>query len=231
MHESSGSLSSLPRSITPSGAAQATPMASPIALARFPEPVTEYDRSGLTSFNPVGLISPNPVGDSGIYLPRTSGLRAPWPPIPGVGLGGIVPLVESTVLGGLVPCTEHAILSGLPLASTAFTIFAHTRREQGLAAFLVPRGDSSPVFLPPSPTPKAVPGRGSISPAATPLSLRFLPYPSRAARAPQKPWLLRRASHSRLLYQGVPHRRWTPPRPLVRLCPFLPCLALQLLRH
>ena len=99
MHESSGSLSSLPRSIAHSGAAQATPMASPIALARFPEPVTEYDRSGLTSFNPVGSTSPNPVGDSGIYLPQTSGLRAPSPPIPGVGLGGIVPRTESSAFG------------------------------------------------------------------------------------------------------------------------------------
>ena len=51
--------------------------ASSIFPARFPEPATEYDRNGLTSFNLVGLTSPKPVGDSGIYLLRTRGLRAP----------------------------------------------------------------------------------------------------------------------------------------------------------
>ena len=103
MHESSGSLNSSPRSIAHSSTAKAAPTASPIFLPRFPEPVTDYDRSALTNFNPVGLPSPNPVGESGIYLLRTRGLRAPSSPIPGVGLGGLAPLAESTVLGGLVP--------------------------------------------------------------------------------------------------------------------------------
>ena len=91
MHESSGSLSSSPRSIAHSSSAKAAPTASPIFLARIPEPATEYNRSGLTNFNLVGLTSLNPVGDSRIYLLRTRGLRAPSSPIPGVGLGGIAP--------------------------------------------------------------------------------------------------------------------------------------------
>ena len=119
MHESSGSLSSSPRSIAHSSTAKAEPTASPIFPARFSEPATEYDRSGLTNFTLVGLTSPNPVGDSGIYLLRTRGLRAPSSPIPGFGLGGLVPLAGSTVLGGLVPHTESTALSGLePLAES-----------------------------------------------------------------------------------------------------------------
>ena len=109
MHESSGSLSSIEHS----GTAKAAPTASPIFLARFPEPVTEYDRSGSTNFNPVGLTSPNPVGDSGIYLLWTCGLRAPSSPIPGVVLGGLAPFAESTVLSGVVPHTESTALGGL----------------------------------------------------------------------------------------------------------------------
>ena len=60
MSESSGSLNSSPRSIAHSGTAKAAPTASPVFLACLPEPATEYDRSGLTSFNPVWLTSPNP---------------------------------------------------------------------------------------------------------------------------------------------------------------------------
>ena len=78
-----------------------------------------YNRSGLINFNLVGLTSPNPVGKSGIYLLRTRGLRAPSSPIPGVVLGGLAPLAESTDLGGLVPHTESTALGGLePLAES-----------------------------------------------------------------------------------------------------------------
>ena len=38
---------------------------------------------------------------SGIYLIRAGGLNAPSSPIPGVGLGGLVPRTESVVLGRL----------------------------------------------------------------------------------------------------------------------------------
>ena len=87
------------------------------------------------------------------------------------------------------------------------------------------------MLLPPSPLPKIVPAAGRSRVPLTPFSLRFLPYPSRAARAPQKPWLQRRPYLSRLFYQGVLHRRRSPPRPPVRLCPFLPCLVFQPLRR
>ena len=62
-------------------------------LSRLPEPTTEHDRSGSTSLNP--------VEDDGIYLIRTCGLSTPSSPIPGVGLGGLVPRTEGAVLGGL----------------------------------------------------------------------------------------------------------------------------------
>ena len=38
---------------------------------------------------------------SGLYLIRAGGLNAPSSPIPGIGLGGLVPRTESAVLGGL----------------------------------------------------------------------------------------------------------------------------------
>ena len=87
------------------------------------------------------------------------------------------------------------------------------------------------MLLPPSPLLKAVPPVGRFRLPLTPFPLRFLPYPSRAARAPQEPWLQRRPSHCRLIYAGVLHRRRPPPRPPVRLCPSPPCLALQPLRR
>ena len=62
-------------------------------LSRLPEPATEHDRNGSTSLNP--------VEDGGIYLVRVCGLNTPSSPIPGVGLGGLVPRTDSIVLGGL----------------------------------------------------------------------------------------------------------------------------------
>ena len=87
------------------------------------------------------------------------------------------------------------------------------------------------MFPPLSPLPRAVPAAGRFHLPPTLFSLRSLPYPSRAARAPQKPWLQRRPSHSRLIYPGVFYRRRPRPQPPVRLCPFPPCLALQPLRR
>ena len=75
-------------------------------LSRLPEPATEHNHSGLTSLNP--------VEDGGIYVIRACGLNTPSTPIPGVGLGGLMPRTESAVLGGL------------PLTSADFVIFAHT---------------------------------------------------------------------------------------------------------
>ena len=62
-------------------------------LPRLPEPAMEHDRSGSTSLNP--------IEDGGTFLMRAFGLSAPSLPIPGVGLGGLVPGTERAVLGGL----------------------------------------------------------------------------------------------------------------------------------
>ena len=141
------------------------------------------------------------------------------------------PRSESTALGGLMPRTEHAVLGGLPLTSTIFHDFrAHEPRMRidGLSAST---GNSSLVFLASVAAAKGGTGRGSISPAADTVFASFLPYPSRAARAPQQPKLQRRPSRSRVLYHGVLRRRRTLPRPTVRPRPSLPCLALQPLRR
>ena len=61
--------------------------------SRFPKPATEHECSGSTSLTP--------VEDGGIYLIRACGLRIPSSPIPGIGLGGLVPRTERTALGGL----------------------------------------------------------------------------------------------------------------------------------
>ena len=190
MHESSGSLSSSPCSIAHSSTAKAAPTVSPIFPTRFPEPATEYDRSGLTNFNLVGLTSPNPVGDSSIYLLRTRALRAPSSPIPGVGLGGLVPLAkitvlgglmphtessalvgleplaESTVLGGLVPHTEHATLGGLPVTSTAFHDFRTHESRIRIDGLSAPPGRFVVRVSASVATTEGCTGRRSISPAA-----------------------------------------------------------------
>ena len=140
MHESSCSLSSSPRSIAHSSTAKSASTASPIILFRFLEPAAEYDRSGLTNFNPVRLTSPNPVGDHGTYLLRTDGLRALSPPIPGVGLGGLVPHTESTALSGLVPLAESTVLGGLvPLAESTVLGGLVPLAESIVLGGLVPR--------------------------------------------------------------------------------------------
>ena len=76
-------------------------------LSCLPEPATEHDRSGLTSLNP--------IEDGGIYVIRACGLNTPSSPIPGVGLGG------------LVPRTEGAVSGGLPFTFADFFYFSPTR--------------------------------------------------------------------------------------------------------
>ena len=60
------------------------------------------------------------------------------------------------------------------------------------------------------------PGRGAIFRPPTPLSLRFLPCPLRAARALQEPPLPRRLSPSMLLPRRALHRESIPPRSPIR---------------
>ena len=62
-------------------------------LSRLLEPARKHDRNGSTSLTP--------VEDGGIYLIGAFGLDIPSSPIPGVGLGGLMPRTESTASGGL----------------------------------------------------------------------------------------------------------------------------------
>ena len=128
----------------------------------------------------------------------------------------------------LVPRTEHAALGGLPLTSTAFHDFrTHEPRIRidGLSA--LPGIRRSCFCL-------CRHYRRLYRPwvdfaAADTVFASVSPYPSRAARALQKPWLQRRPSHSRLIYPGTLQWRRPPPR-AVRLCPSPPYVALQPLR-
>ena len=74
------------------------------------------------------------------------------------------------------------------------------------------------------------PGRGDFFLLSTPFSLRFLPYPVRAARARQEPPLPRRLSPSMLIPSRALHREPIPPRSLVRPRPPLRRLATRHVR-
>ena len=110
---------------------------------------------------------------SGIYLIRAGGLNAPSSPLPGVGLGGLVPRTESAVLGGL------------PFTSAGYCDFRtqgpHMRNDD-LSALLgrFVAGVSASVT-----TVDRCPGRNRTLPAADNDSLRFSPYPPKLARTPQ----------------------------------------------
>ena len=112
VHKSSGGSSPSPCSITHSYTAQAATTATPVtclACQSLSLSMTAVDRQASTSFE-----------NSGIYLIRACGLRTPSSPIPGVGLGGLVPRTESISLGRLVPRNESAGLGGLTLTSADF---------------------------------------------------------------------------------------------------------------
>ena len=61
-------------------------------LSRLPETATEHDCNGSTSLTP--------VEGGGIYLIRACGPHTFSSPIPGVGLGRLVPRTERTAFGG-----------------------------------------------------------------------------------------------------------------------------------
>ena len=117
---------------------------------------------------------------------------------------------ESTALGGLEPRTEHAVLSGLPLTPTDFYDFRTHEPRIWIDGISAPPGRLVARVCASVATAKVVPAAGRFRLPVTPFSLRLWPYTSRAARAPQKPWLHRRPSLSRLLYQGLLHKRRTP---------------------
>ena len=81
-------------------------------LSRLPLPPIADDVSGASA-------STDP-DDLGVYLIRACGLTTPSCPVPGVGLGGLVPSPYIPVLGGLAPSPDIPVLSGLPLTSDDF---------------------------------------------------------------------------------------------------------------
>ena len=137
------------------------------------------------------------------------------PHIDRTALAGLEPLAESAVLGGHVPRTEHVALDGFPLTSTAFQEFRTHEPGARIDGLSASPGRSVVCVSASVATTEGCTGRGSILPAADTVSASILLYPSRAARAPQKPWLQRRPSHSRLIYPGVLYKRRPRPRPPV----------------
>ena len=81
-------------------------------LSRLPLPPIADDVSGTSA-----LTDPD---DLGVYLIRACGLTTPSCPVPGVGLGGLVPSPYIPVLGGLAPSPDIPVLGGLPLTSDDF---------------------------------------------------------------------------------------------------------------
>ena len=84
-------------------------------LSCLPLPPIEEDISGAFT-----LTDPD---DLGVYLIRACGFITPSCPVPGVGIGGLVPSPYHTPgagLGGLVPLPDTPVLGGLPLTKDDF---------------------------------------------------------------------------------------------------------------
>ena len=81
-------------------------------LSRLPLPPIADNVSGASA-----LTDPD---DLGVYLIRACRLTTPSCPVPGVGLGGLVPSPDIPVLGGLAPSPDIPVLGGLPLTSDDF---------------------------------------------------------------------------------------------------------------
>ena len=81
-------------------------------LSRLPLPPIADNVSGASA-----LTDPD---DLGVYLIRACGLTTPSCPVPGVGLGGLVPSPDIPVLGALAPSPDIPVSSGLPLTSDDF---------------------------------------------------------------------------------------------------------------
>ena len=75
--------------------------------------------------------------DLGVYLIRACGLTTPSCPVPGVGLGGLVPSPDIPVLGGLAPSPDIPVLGGLPLTSDDF--WTHRAPIPSPSATIFPR--------------------------------------------------------------------------------------------
>ena len=81
-------------------------------LSRLPLPPIADNVSGASALTD--------LDDLGVYLTRACGLTTPSYPVPGVGLGGLVPSPDIPVLGGLAPSPDIPVLGGLPLTSDDF---------------------------------------------------------------------------------------------------------------
>ena len=81
-------------------------------LSRLPLPPIADNVSGASA-----LTDPD---DLGVFLIRACRLTTPSCPVPGVGLGGLVPSPDIPVLGGLAPSPDIPVLGGLPLTSDDF---------------------------------------------------------------------------------------------------------------
>ena len=81
-------------------------------LSRLPLPPIADNVSGASA-----LTDPD---DLGVYLIRVCRLTTSSWPVPGVGLGGLVPSPDIPVLGGLAPSPDIPVLGGLPLTSDDF---------------------------------------------------------------------------------------------------------------
>ena len=82
------------------------------SLSRLPLPPIADNVSGASALTD--------LDDLGVYLIRACGLTTPSCPVPGVGLGGLVPSPDIPVLGGLTPSPDIPVLGGLPLTSDNF---------------------------------------------------------------------------------------------------------------
>ena len=121
---------------------------------------------------------------------RAGGLNAPSSPMPGVGLGG------------LVPRTESAVLVGLPFISAVYCDFRKHGQHMRIDDLSAPSGRFVAHVSASVTNVDRCPGRGRASPAADNDSLRSSPHPPRSARAPKNPLLPPRPSPSRLPQRG-----------------------------
>ena len=175
-------------------------------LSRLPEPATEHDRNGSTSLTP--------LEGGGVYLIRACGLYTPSSPIPGVGLGGLIPRTENNALGRL-PLTladfcnfrthgPRVRLDGLPTPSRRFV----TRVSASTATV-----DSSP-------------GLEGASRAANYDFASVFAVPTVVSKNSAEIPAATRQSPNRLL-PGARCKGLTQSSPRARSRPSLPCLALR----
>ena len=148
-------------------------------LSRRPLPPIADNVSGASD-----LTDPN---DLGVYLIRACRLTTPSCPVPGVGLGGLVPSPDIPVLGGLAPSPDIPVLGGLPLTSDDFR--THRAPLPSLSATTCPRRPRA--TFPQAPCTTYTP--------LTPVTVPHDPYDGHEAKP--RSWMV------------IPHRAQTTARP------------------